>query len=425
MAINFPYINEGFQLHYYLNESSLFDIYKYEFPTIDLNEVGTDVLSLCNGNNSVDDIVNILYSNVKYDKNIDKNRGIDLIRRFLSKFNEQDVIINSNSPHQCLTKVSGVRGAKYPFFAYIELTDKCNFLCGHCYKNAKPQNTTYIKSSIYFDIIDELRHKTKMIGLSGGEPTLHPQINELIKYMNHDFSINLYTNGSHLELLSNDSINSIRQVVVSLYGYSEESYFENTMNKNSFISVCEGIRRLTKKNVDIITSITINRKNLFFLEEYIKLINLLEIKKVSFGLVLPSGRYAINRDDIWNLTDDEVAQIPVITRSIAKMFPHINIQIFDDNKVSLGRNDSASVDRNNNFKCLAGRKALIFSEEGNVMPCAYLPKEVYSGVYYKDYFSEVRNENKFKFTKNVDEFEKYLHEKGFKLEDMRCMGFYS
>ena len=70
-----------------------------------------------------------------------------------------------------------------PLLAQIVITQRCNLSCGYCFeydKVSKPVDLDILKGRIH----ELKRLKVVFITLNGGEPLLHPQITELVKYIN-------------------------------------------------------------------------------------------------------------------------------------------------------------------------------------------------------------------------------------------------
>jgi MoaA/NifB/PqqE/SkfB family radical SAM enzyme len=69
-----------------------------------------------------------------------------------------------------------------PLLAQIVITKRCNLSCGYCFeydKVSKPIDFNVLKSRI-----DELKRlKVVFVTLNGGEPLLHPQAPELVRYI--------------------------------------------------------------------------------------------------------------------------------------------------------------------------------------------------------------------------------------------------
>src|SRR5512147_2778352 len=84
---------------------------------------------------------------------------------------------------------------------HIRLLEKCNLKCSSCY--AKQRDRSEMMSfELYKDIIKSInefqnpRKEPAVIYLSGGEPLLHPQFDEILDYAYTKFSgVTILTNG--------------------------------------------------------------------------------------------------------------------------------------------------------------------------------------------------------------------------------------
>ena len=118
----------------------------------------------------------------------------------------------------------------------IELTSKCNERCIHCY--IPHEDKLYnIDDNLYFQTIKQLKDIGIIsISLSGGEPMLHPNFLEFLKYaQDSDFYVKVFTN---LTLLNEEIIklmkNNRTSVYVSLYSMNEVNHDAITQMKGSF-----------------------------------------------------------------------------------------------------------------------------------------------------------------------------------------------
>ena len=69
-----------------------------------------------------------------------------------------------------------------PVLAQIVVTRRCNLSCGYCYEYDKVSKP--IPLEILKERIDALKRlKTVFVTLNGGEPLLHPQIADLVRYI--------------------------------------------------------------------------------------------------------------------------------------------------------------------------------------------------------------------------------------------------
>ena len=79
------------------------------------------------------------------------------------------------------------------------LGKRCNFDCGYCPAEIHDNFSPHTDIKILLHAIDELAELDKPIRLSltGGEPSVHPKINELLDYASQKFDwINITTNGT-------------------------------------------------------------------------------------------------------------------------------------------------------------------------------------------------------------------------------------
>ncbi len=87
-----------------------------------------------------------------------------------------------------------------PFFTQLVVIRRCNLSCGYCNEFDKTSDP------VPLDILKERAKKLKDLGsfsicLTGGEPTLHPDLLELIRYCRYDlkfFKTVMITNGFYL-----------------------------------------------------------------------------------------------------------------------------------------------------------------------------------------------------------------------------------
>ncbi len=112
---------------------------------------------------------------------------------------------------------------------FIYLIDKCNITCSHCLY--KPELTFQLERKyIPFDECVDLMKSFFLLGATklsflGGEPTLHPQLPELIheaKRIGYAY-VRIDTNGQfQASLLDNEFIKELDEITFSLDGFNEE-----------------------------------------------------------------------------------------------------------------------------------------------------------------------------------------------------------
>lgn len=141
------------------------------------------------------------------------------------------------------------------YAATFELTSKCNFKCIHCYLGKNRYHSEELSTSQVKKIIDILCEQGLFtIFLSGGEPLLRNDFIEIYKYARKmGLLVDVFTNG----YLINDELISVfeqyppMEVDISLYGASDEKYFEITGLKNGFRTVSNNIDKLLEKGINV------------------------------------------------------------------------------------------------------------------------------------------------------------------------------
>jgi len=89
----------------------------------------------------------------------------------------------------------------YPLHVQVELTDDCNLSCDYCYRNANhnnPQSTNIDFKKISNFLLRQKRNNLLEVGITGGEPTRHPQFVDILEFVLKNFELSeLVTNGTN------------------------------------------------------------------------------------------------------------------------------------------------------------------------------------------------------------------------------------
>jgi radical SAM protein with 4Fe4S-binding SPASM domain len=145
--------------------------------------------------------------------------------------------------------------ARFPLSASIELTERCNLSCLHCYINqpalANAVRSTELSTSGWRRIIDQMAEEgTLFLLITGGEPLLREDFEELfIHTRNRGMLVSLFSNATMLtprvaDVLADWGLHSLE---VSLYGATPETYEKVTRQTGSFERCLRGIElALTK-----------------------------------------------------------------------------------------------------------------------------------------------------------------------------------
>lgn len=197
---------------------------------------------------------------------------------------------------------------KVPHDCYIILTSRCNQRCIHCYGAYGESNADSELSGSEWDNVfkDLVQNKVFYVNISGGEPTQHPDFNQIIQSLKKwELHYILTTNG-----LCNDSclesIVSSRDLLIglkiSLDGPDARSHsyirrdVHGERNEKHFFKTLSTIYALKEKGIPVTIASCIHPENIYKMEEFLKLI--IDIKPISWYIstISLSGRALNNLD---------------------------------------------------------------------------------------------------------------------------------
>lgn len=151
------------------------------------------------------------------------------------------------------------REKRIPFSFDLEVTARCNCDCRHCYINRPANDKTAEKKELTVDEIARIADQAVGMGslwclLTGGEPLLRadfPDIYRLLK--KKGLLVSLFTNAclvteEHVRLLKEYPP---RDIEVTVYGVTRETYENVTRRPGSFAAFRRGLDRLVKNNFNV------------------------------------------------------------------------------------------------------------------------------------------------------------------------------
>lgn len=146
----------------------------------------------------------------------------------------------------------------------IEITNRCNERCVHCYIPHENKNTD-IESELFYNVLAQCKDMGVMdITLSGGEPMLHPHFLEFLhKAKENDFSVTVLSN---LTLLNDDIISEMKSIClsgvqVSLYSMDANIHDAITKKPGSFLKTKNAILKLIENDIPVQISCPTMKQN--------------------------------------------------------------------------------------------------------------------------------------------------------------------
>lgn len=151
----------------------------------------------------------------------------------------------------------------------ITLTRNCNLRCSFCYAIRTEYTTTEtIESDDVKKIIDFCNDaKVKFVVFSGGEPTMYPELKEIIKYVKsrkHKMLATIATNGillSDYDYCKELIENGLDYIDISLKGNNEDEYLE-VVKQECFAKQLEAIHNISRFSIEFTCSMVLNSSNI-------------------------------------------------------------------------------------------------------------------------------------------------------------------
>jgi len=150
-----------------------------------------------------------------------------------------------------------------PLDISLELTNRCNFRCGHCYipDFDLPDG---LSTERIFRFLDELAEMgTLFLTLTGGEPLLRKDWTDIARRARElGFQVMLLTNGALIDESAARLMAELAlQVRVSFHGADPETFDRVSGRRGSFEQVLESVRRLLTRGVDVELTVPITSLN--------------------------------------------------------------------------------------------------------------------------------------------------------------------
>ena len=268
-------------------------IMKEDIQQYRVNETAVEIMRLINGQNTYDDIVKALCDKYREEYSSVEKKLNDFLEMIAKQYGLK--IVTQNEPIE-RNIVEMHKDVVSPMVASIEITNKCNIRCVHCYGDFGEIPCEVMKLNVVKRILDELRDiGIRIIEITGGEATTHPQIEEIVEYaLNLGFEqVSLLTNGVKMS----DKLIQILEkgkdrvyVQVDLHSLKEEYFAWFTKTPNALEKVKHNIITLANKGILMRIATILTPKNIDELVDIADWVHDLGIARYAISPVVSLGR---------------------------------------------------------------------------------------------------------------------------------------
>jgi radical SAM protein with 4Fe4S-binding SPASM domain len=194
-----------------------------------------------------------------------------------------------------VARITGSSSGYHPIHATFEIIETCNFTCTHCYYSSSPLKKGRISLDQAVELMDMLAEQgVRVIELTGGECTIHPDFREILGYAAEHFLLvavisNGYLLGTRPDLL--EYVASFANVVVqiSIDGL-QEHHDRWRRHKGSFQAATTAVRELSRRGVPVRMASTISEQNVHEVAALFQLGKSLGATATAFAPVAALGR---------------------------------------------------------------------------------------------------------------------------------------
>lgn len=331
------------------------------FGASDINKTAQDILFMCNGINTKEDIKISLVK--KY--NEDYKKVSKFIDEFIKDSYDSGVIDIKETKYDnpINIKIYGSESYWTPKIVSIELTHKCPLKCKHCYVDAGEGK------SIDYNLLEKICKEVIELGieriqLTGGEPLVYDKIDEIINFIcDHNLELDLYTSGVVSSKNIYDTIEKIKNIKgtiqVSIDGL-KSTHDEIRGVNGSFDKSIEFIRKSSELGVNTTVATCIIDQELEEIEELVKILKSIGVKRFRLGNISEQGRA---KDNVVATKFEKQQKINTWKKYLAKKYNDSSFFVeFVDEKII----EAFQLD---NRSCGMGYDMVKISPDGLIYPC--------------------------------------------------------
>jgi radical SAM protein with 4Fe4S-binding SPASM domain len=242
-----------------------------------------------------------------------------------------------------------------PFSAVIELTERCNFVCRHCYLPAQ-RMTDELPLARILRLLEELADAGALnLGLTGGEPLLYPGWPAVVERARElHFAVHVLTNGSLVDAdVASTLAGAFVAVDVSIYGTKRETFESVTRTPGSFEKVFRGVEHLRAQGARVTLKVPVMSLNAAEADSVLEYPERLGVTCQLFPQIVPRR-------------DGDVAPL-ALRLSNAPAQPAVSGASL--RPLADGERPPSEDER----PCAAGARFVAIAHNGDVLPCLLLP----------------------------------------------------
>ncbi len=254
-------------------------------------------------------------------------------------------------------------GKTAPSSCHIVVTHRCHYDCWHC-SDANREESDDLSKDLILDTVKRLQDMgNSLIGLTGGEPLLRDDLEEIVEGIDDRSTIMLFTTGHGLtpERAKRLVDGGVFYAVVSLDHFKPEIHDKLRGFKGSHKIALDAIKMFRDAGAFTVVSSVPTREmieagDLWEFMEFLKGLNLHEVRVLA---PIPTGRIVGQREQRWSKKQVEIMKEVHMKYNKDPDAPRITVFAFIEGEGILG--------------CCGGTFHMFIEGDGTVTPCDMIP----------------------------------------------------
>jgi radical SAM protein with 4Fe4S-binding SPASM domain len=394
-------LNKIMHIHYFGDEAII--INRENGQQFFLNSTELDIIERLHNGIDLKQLINM----ISLELNLEDKKEIEkILQKFIQEKLAQQIIEPVEIFIARTLNTTGMKGYQYPLNILLEITNKCNLKCVHCYKEAGYEKNNDISFINLADKLILLKGKIMDLQISGGEPMSHKNFKQIIRFCIENFRTTITTAATMINKHNIDLFKGISDVQVSLYSANSLDHEKITLLPGSYKRTLNGIKLLVEKNINVTVSSIVTKSNLESIEPLINLCISLGVKVVKFGEFSRYGRgLSLGKD--WEMDPQSLKAAEDLIEELGEKYnKQIEVLNWKDDRVT----DKPFDTNHKGFSCGAGNLSWTISEFGNIKPCVFLPEDRFKtgNIFDDDFIKLLKKDHIKNLYKNMKEWESEL-----------------
>lgn len=256
-----------------------------------VNSATAAFLELCTGTHALSDIAEMLSQQVGEPRE-DVAHEVTKVCTALQK--KGIITVRDNPLKKRRKTVKHVNVFYPPYFAHVEITNKCNLSCLHCANNSGESYPDELTTEEILSLIDTLsRMGVTRIVLTGGEPLLHPDLYTIIDHAKKaPMIVDIFTNATLITrgCIKKMKQHGVRKIATSIDSMTESVHDTFRGKKGALKKTLQGVALLQKAGFPVRVSISVSQLNKDHIVDILKDLGELNLTDYQIVPVKYSGR---------------------------------------------------------------------------------------------------------------------------------------